>query len=277
MKRNIARLICLFMVFCGLSAVSNAKDPSGKKINGRTPEVKQAAYQLVKIEVTLVESKYLNRKDNWVKWLFTKKITKVGNGYYVGPNRVITNNHVINGTLPKDLRRLAGVDDEDPLTVVGIRVLWRKAEVIKRDTENDLAELRVTSKRSRSVLPPANADPDKGVALYSVNKDDAEKKELVKGEIIGPYKLAVFKDGSYEPTDINPTYRLPQNMAAADVIGAKLKIARGWSGCWVFDNDGKFLGIVRALHEPSSLTLLIPARTVTEFMQSQPSGALSSQ
>lgn len=278
MKAHSARPICLFLALSLLSTFSFAQDPPKKKINKRTPQVKQAAHQLVRIEVKLVETKHMHRKQDWLKWMFTRKITKYGNGYYIEPNRVITNNHVINATLPKDLRRLAGVDDEDPLTVVDIKVMFRKAEVVKLDTENDLAELRVSSKRSKSVLPEPNAQPAKGVVAYSVNKDDYEKKELVTGEVIGPYTLAVFKDGSYEPTDVNPTYRLPPNMVKANVLGARLKIARGWSGCWVFDTDGKFIGIVRALHEPSSLTLLIPAQTVTNFVHSNAStGALSSQ
>lgn len=272
MKVHAIRLAWLFLVVIVLTPQIFSREKT-KKITTRTPSVKQAAHQLVRIEVKLVETKHLHRRQSWAKWMFTRKITKFGNGYYIDSNRVITNNHVINATLPKDLRRLAGIDDEDPLTVVDIKVRFRKAEIVKLDTANDLAELRVSSKREESVLPEANSNPEKGVAAYSVNKDPDEKKELVLGEVIGPYTLAVFKDGAYEPTDVNPSYRLPPNMTSANVLGLKLKIARGWSGCWVFDSDGKFIGIVRALHEPSSLTLLIPARTVTNFLQSVPSAA----
>ncbi len=272
MKVHAIRLAWLFLAVMVLTPQIFSREKT-KKITTRTPSVKRAAHQLVRIEVKLVETKHMHRRQNWVQWMFTRKITKFGNGYYIDSNRVITNNHVINATLPKDLRRLAGIDDEDPLTVVDIKVRFRKAEIVKLDTANDLAELRVSSKRQESVLPEANSDPEKGVAAYSVNKDTDEKKELVLGEVIGPYTLAVFKDGAYEPTDVNPSYRLPPNMTSANVLGLKLKIARGWSGCWVFDSDGKFIGIVRALHEPSSLTLLIPARTVTNFLQSVPTAA----
>jgi hypothetical protein len=129
-----------------------------------------------------------------------------------------------------------------------------------------LAELRVEAKKQKTVLPSANAEPRNGVVVYSVNKDMNGIKELALGEVIGPFTLAVFKDGAYEPTDVNPSYRLPPNMIAAPVLGLKLNVARGWSGCWVFDLDGKFLGIVRAAHYPSKLTLLVPASAVTDFL-----------
>jgi S1-C subfamily serine protease len=233
--------------------------------------VKQAANQLVKIEVKMVPTRLMHRQSSWIKWMFTEKVTKVGNGYYIGPDRVITNFHVVNSTLPKDLRWIVGVDEEDPLTVVDIRVKYHKAEIIKLDPANDLAELRVEARNPKSLLPSANAQPEKGVAVYTVNKDLEGKRELAMGEVIGPYTLAVFKDGAYEPTEVNPTHRLPPNMIAAPVLGLKLKlnVVRGWSGCWVFDYEGKFLGIVRAAHSPSNLTLLIPAQAVTDFVLSK--------
>jgi S1-C subfamily serine protease len=240
-----------------------------KKVKVPKSQVKQAAHQLVKIEVKMVQSKHMSRKSNWLKWLFTDKVTKIGNGYYIEPNRVITNSHVVNATLPKDLRRIVGIDEEVPLSVVEIKVGFRKAEIVKYDPANDLAELRVEAKNPKSELPSANVQPQKGVVVYSVNKDINGIKEVALGEVIGPFTLAVFKDGAYEPTDVNPTYRLPPNMIAASVLGLNLRlnVARGWSGCWVFDLDGKFLGIVRAAHYPSNLILLVPAQAVTDFLQ----------
>jgi S1-C subfamily serine protease len=234
-------------------------------------QVRQASDQLVKIEVKMVPTRLMHRQSSWVKWMFTEKVTKIGNGYYIGPNRVITNFHVINSTLPKDLRWIVGIDEEDPLTVVDIKVKYHKAEIIKLDPANDLAELRVEARNPKSLLPMSNSQPEKGVAVYTINKDLEGKRELAMGEVIGPYTLAVFKDGAYEPTEVNPTHRLPPNMIEAPVLGLKLKlnVVRGWSGCWVFDYDGKFLGIVRAAHSPSNLTLLIPAQAVTDFVQSK--------
>jgi S1-C subfamily serine protease len=263
MRIHSVRLLLLVVILICWSLpgfAQKAKIPKG--------QVKQAANQLVKIEVKMVPTRLMHRKDSWVKWLFTEKVTKVGNGYYIGPNRVITNFHVVNSTLPKDLRWIVGIDEEDPLTVVEIKVKYHKAEIIKLDPANDLAELKVEARNPKSLLPTANAQPAKGVAVYTVNKDLEGKRELAMGEVIGPYTLAVFKDGAYEPTEVNPTYRLPPNMIAAPVLGLKLKlnVVRGWSGCWVFDYDGKFLGIVRAAHSPSNLTLLIPAEAVNEFV-----------
>ncbi|MEP7272365.1 MAG: trypsin-like peptidase domain-containing protein [Acidobacteriota bacterium] len=267
MRVQSVRLV-LFALVLGCTtpnAFANDKPP---KIKVPRSQVRQAAHQLVKIEVKMVPTKFMHRKDNWLKWLFTEKVTKVGNGYYIDSNRVITNFHVVNATLPKDLRWIVGIDEEDPLTVVEIKVKYHKAEIIKLDPANDLAELRVEARNPKSLLPASNAQPAKGVAVYTVNKDLEGKRELALGEVIGPYTLAVFKDGAYEPTEVNPTYRLPPNMIAAPVLGLKLRlnVVRGWSGCWVFDLDGKFLGIVRAAHSPSNLTLLIPAQAVNEFL-----------
>lgn len=264
-----ARLVLLVLVLRCLTPTAFANDKP-QKIKVPRGQVKQAAQQLVKIEVKMVPTRFMHRKENWLKWLFTEKVTKVGNGYYIEPNRVITNFHVVNSTLPKDLRWIVGIDEEDPLTVVEIKVKYHKAEIVKLDPANDLAELRVEAKNPKSVLPTSNGEPEKGVAVYAVNKDLEGKRELAMGEVIGPYTLAVFKDGAFEPTEVNPTYRLPPNMIAAPVLGLKLKlnVVRGWSGCWVFDLDGKFLGIVRAAHSPSNLTLLIPAKAVNDFVHS---------
>jgi S1-C subfamily serine protease len=265
MMAPFVRFAVLFLVVMGLTSQAFAAQKP-KKIKVPKPQVKQAAHQLVKIEVKMVQSKHMHRKQNWLKWMFTEKVTKIGNGFYIEPDRVITNYHVVNATLPKDLRRMVGIDEEDPITVVEIKVGYRKAEIIKLDPANDLAELRVEAKKQKTVLPSANAEPRNGVVVYSVNKDMNGIKELALGEVIGPFTLAVFKDGAYEPTDVNPSYRLPPNMIAAPVLGLKLNVARGWSGCWVFDLDGKFLGIVRAAHYPSKLTLLVPASAVTDFL-----------
>ncbi len=265
MKAQSVRFAVLVLFVTCLAPQAFA-DQKPKKIKVPKPQIKRASNQLVKIEVKMVQNKHLHRRDNWLKWLFTEKVTKIGNGYYIEPNKVITNHHVVNATLPKDLRRIVGVDEEDPLTVVEIKVGFRKAEVVKLDPANDLAELRVDAKNPKSALPSANAEPQKGVVAYSVNKDLNGIRELALGEVIGPFTLAVFKDGAYEPTDVNPKYRLPSNMIAAPVLGLKLNIARGWSGCWVFDLEGKFIGIVRAAHYPSNLTLLIPAQAVTDFL-----------
>jgi S1-C subfamily serine protease len=267
MNAQSARFAVLVLVVTCLTPQLFANEKP-KKIKVPKPQIKQAAYQLVKIEVKMVETKHMARKSNWFKWLFTSKISKIGNGFYIDPTRVITNYHVVSGTLPKDLRRIVGVDEEDPLSVVEIKVGYRKAHIVKIDPANDLAELRVEAKNPKSELPTANVQPEKGKVVYSVNKDLNGVKELATGEVIGPFTLAVFKDGAYEPTDVNPTYRLPPNMTVAPVLGLKLKLnaARGWSGCWVFDLDGKFLGIVRAAHYPSNLTLLVPAQSVSEFL-----------
>lgn len=267
MRVQSVRLVLLVLVLRCLTPDAFANDKS-TKVKVPKGQVRQAAQQLVKIEVKMVPTKLMHRRDNWVKWLFTEKVTKVGNGYYIEPNRVITNFHVVNATLPKDLRWIVGIDEEDPLTVVEIKVKYHKAEIVKLDPANDLAELRVQARNPKSLLPASNAKPEKGVAVYSVNKDLEGKRELAMGEVIGPFTLAVFKDGAYEPTEVNPTYRLPPNMIAAPVLGLKLKlnVVRGWSGCWVFDLDGKFLGIVRAAHSPSNLTLLIPAQAVNDFV-----------
>ncbi len=242
-------------------------DTKPKKIKIPKSQIKQAVNQLVKIEVKMVPTKHLHRKENWVKWLFTEKVTKIGNGYYISPTCVITNYHVVSATLPKDLRWQVGIDEEDPLSVVDIKVGFRKAVIVKLDAANDLAELRVEAKNPKGELPTANAQPQKGIVAYSINKDLNGEKEVVLGEVIGPFTLAVFKDGAYEPTDINPSYRLPSNMTEAPVLGLRLKAARGWSGCWVFDLEGKFLGIVRSAHYRSNLILLVPAQTVTDFLQ----------
>jgi S1-C subfamily serine protease len=267
MRAQSVRFAVLILVVACLPPLAFAKEKP-KKIKVPKSQVKQAARQLVKIEVKMVETKHMPRKQNWLKWLFTEKVTKIGNGYYIEPNRVITNYHVVNATLPKDLRRMVEIDEEDPLTVVEIKVGYRKAELVKLDPANDLAELRVEAKNPKGELPTANVQPIKGVTAYSVNKDLNGVRELALGEVIGPFTLAVFKDGAYEPTDVNPTYRLPPNMIAAPVLGLKLDIARGWSGCWVFDLEGKFIGIVRAAHYPSNLTLLVPAQAITNFLHS---------
>ncbi len=269
MKVVCSRFAVLALLVTCMAPTAFSQQPAkAPKVKVPRSQIKQAAHQLVKIEVKMVQTKYLGRRDNWVKWLFTEKVTKIGNGYYIAPDRVITNYHVVNSSLPKDLRWMVGIDEEDPLSVVEIKVKYHKAEIVKLDPANDLAELRVEAKNKNCNLPTANAQPEKGVLVYSVNKDAEGKKELALGEVIGPYTLAVFKDGAFEPTEVNPTYRLPPNMTAAPVLGLKLKlnIVRGWSGCWVFDMDGKFLGIVRAAHSPSNLTLLIPAQKVNDFL-----------
>ena len=267
MKSHSLRVLSIAL----LLGLANPAVFAQQKVKIPRNQVKQASNQLVKIEVKMVPTRLMHRQNNWIKWMFTEKVTKVGNGYYIGPDRVITNFHVINSTLPKDLRWIVGIDEEDPLTVVEIKVKYHKAEIIKLDPANDLAELRVEARNPRSLLPTANAQPEKGVAVYTINKDLEGKRELALGEVIGPYTLAVFKDGAYEPTEVNPTHRLPPNMIAAPVLGLKLKlnVVRGWSGCWVFDYEGKFLGIVRAAHSPSNLTLLIPAQAVNDFVQSK--------
>ncbi|HZS05692.1 MAG TPA: trypsin-like peptidase domain-containing protein [Blastocatellia bacterium] len=266
MKAQSVRLALLILVVTCLAPRAFAADKP-KKIKVPKSQVRQAAHQLVKIEVKMVQTKHLHRRENWLKWMFTEKVTKIGNGYYIEPNRVITNYHVVSANLPKDLRWMVGIDDEDPLSVVDIKVGFHKAKIVKFDPANDLAELLVEAKNPKSALPPPNVQPQKGLVAYSVNKDMNGEKELELGEVIGPFTLAVFKDGAYEPTDVNPTYRLPSNMTEASVLGLKLKAARGWSGCWVFDLDGKFLGIVRSAHYRSNLILLVPAQTVTDFLQ----------
>ena len=267
MRIHSIRLLLFALVLGCVSPSTFAQ----QKVKIPRGQVKQAANQLVKIEVKMVPTRLLHRQSSWIKWMFTEKVTKVGNGYYIGPDRVITNFHVVNSTLPKDLRWIVGVDEEDPLSVVEIKVKYHRAEIVKLDPANDLAELRVEAKNPKSLLPSSNAQPEKGVAVYTVNKDLEGKRELAMGEVIGPYTLAVFKDGAYEPTEVNPTYRLPPNMIAAPVLGLKLRlnVVRGWSGCWVFDYEGKFLGIVRAAHSPSNLTLLIPAQAVNDFLLSK--------
>jgi S1-C subfamily serine protease len=248
-----------------------------RKVKVPRSQIKQADRQLVKIEVKMVPTKHLARRSNWVKWLFTDKVTKIGNGYYIEPNRVVTNYHVINATLPKELRWVVGLDQEDPLTVLEIKVNYHKVKVIRVDPVNDLAELEVESKNPKSKLPEANAQPSQGGVVYSVNRDLNGIREVSLGEVIGPFTLAVFKDGAYEPTDVNPKYRLPPNMTLAPVLGLRLNAARGWSGCWVFDLDGKFLGIVRAAHHPTNLALLVPAEMVTRFLQNVTTASVTAE
>lgn len=257
--------LVLLTLWLAPQALPNEKP---KKVKVPKGQVKQVDNQLVKVEVKMVPTNRLHRKSNWLKWLFTDKVTKVGNGYYIEPDRVITNYHVINSTLPKGLRSMVGLDEEDPLTVLEIKVNYHKVKILRVDPMNDLAELQVESRNPKSQLPESNIQPSKGGPAFSVNRDLNGVREVALGEVIGPYTLAVFKDGSYEPTGVNPKYRLPPNMTLAHVLGMRLNAARGWSGCWVFDLDGRFLGIVRAAHHPSNLTLLIPAETVNDFLHS---------
>jgi S1-C subfamily serine protease len=198
----------------------------------------------------------------------------LGSGFAVAPRHVVTNAHVVAGTLDAGRRETFAVFIPEG----GDRARVRGAEVVRRDPAHDLALLRVDGPPLKPLRLAADGALREGVSVAFTGYPIVGALGLFpathRGTVsaIAPVVIPVASGGDLSPEVIK---RLGKPF---DIIQLDITAFPGNSGSPLYGVDsGRVLGVINsvfvkgtkevALSDPSGITYAIPVAHVRALMQ----------